>query len=157
MQTMIRHLDDSSATRLLGEVIARAAVPGSVLTLHGDLGAGKTTLARGMLHGLGFLGAVKSPTYSLVEEYPLPQCFFYHFDFYRMRDPAEWDDSGLQDYFRANALCVIEWAEKAGDRLPPVDLALTLTLADQDENARTATIKALTPRGETWLAKIVQG
>ena len=85
-----------------------------VVTLSGDLGAGKTTLVRGCLRELGWQGPVKSPTYTLVEHYPFSSLYFYHFDFYRFADPSEWDTAGLADCFRDDSVCVVEWPERVG-------------------------------------------
>ena len=93
-------LPDADATIAAGERMAPELVGGMVVTLSGDLGAGKTTLVRGMLRGLGWAGAVKSPTYALVEHYVFSSLYFYHFDFYRFGDPDEWDSSGFAEYFR---------------------------------------------------------
>jgi tRNA threonylcarbamoyladenosine biosynthesis protein TsaE len=90
-----RHLDDEAATLALGAQLARELQPGMTLYLEGDLGAGKTTLVRGMLRALGYAGRVKSPTYTLTEIYSLPAFDLYHFDLYRMHDPREWLDAGV--------------------------------------------------------------
>ena len=100
-----------------------------VVTLAGDLGSGKTTLVRGLLRARGVQGAVKSPTYTLVEHYPVSSLYFYHFDFYRFVNPDEWDSAGMSDYFRDDAVCIVEWPERVGDRLPAPDLALSLSYA----------------------------
>ncbi len=134
-------------TQALGARLAGAMHSGMVLTLSGELGAGKTTLVRGMLRALGFTGAVKSPSYALVEEYPFSHLYFYHFDFYRFRSPEEWDTSGFAEYFRDNTLCVIEWPEKLGDRLPIVDITVTLSWPETQTSMRRAEIAFLTPEG----------
>jgi tRNA threonylcarbamoyladenosine biosynthesis protein TsaE len=94
--------------------------------LHGELGTGKTSLIRGMLRRLGVAGAVKSPTYALVELYVLSRLDLYHFDFYRFTDPREFEDAGFPDHFRGKGVCLVEWPERAGELLPPPDLELTL-------------------------------
>jgi len=89
-----------------------------VVTLQGELGTGKTTFVRGLLRARGIRGAVKSPTYTLVEHYPISSLYFFHFDFYRFTNPNEWDSAGMSDYFRDDAVCLVEWPERVGDRLP---------------------------------------
>ena len=122
-----------------------------MLHLRGDLGAGKTTLVRGLLRALGHAGRVKSPTYTLVEPYELSSLHFYHFDFYRLRDASEWLSSGFRDYFNADSVCVVEWPERAGAALPPPDLLIRLEHAG---DARRAHLQAFTPAGEAWLASL---
>src|SRR6266700_7019089 len=109
------NLPDEAATLRLGAALAAGATAGRVLHLRGDLGAGKTTLVRGLLGALGHTGRVKSPTYTLVEVYMLSSLNFYHFDFYRCKDRSEWLDSGFRDYFNPQSVCVVEWPECAGD------------------------------------------
>jgi tRNA threonylcarbamoyladenosine biosynthesis protein TsaE len=100
-----------------------------VLTLRGDLGSGTTTLVRGLLRARGVSGPVKSPTYALVEHYPVSSLYFYHFDFYRFVNAHEWETAGMSDYFRDDAVCLVEWPERVGDLLPAPDLALSLSYA----------------------------
>ena len=144
-------MPDPAATEALGAALAAGAQPGRVLHLRGDLGAGKTTLVRGMLRALGYAGRVKSPTYTLVEPYALSSLHFYHFDFYRFKDRSEWLSSGFREYFNAQALCVVEWPEKAGDVLEPPDVEVHLQFAGE---ARTARLAARTPSGEAWLSSL---
>ncbi len=96
--------------------------------MHGDLGAGKTTFVRGVLHGLGYVGKVKSPTYTLVEPYIFSRCQLYHFDLYRFIDEEEWEAAGFRDYFNAQSICMIEWPEKAAHVLPAPDIHIKLSL-----------------------------
>lgn len=113
----------------LQEVVAEnQGVPtiGGRVHLLGELGAGKTTLTRGILRGYGYEGAVKSPTYTLVEPYQFDQCHIYHFDFYRLTNPEEVDYLGIEDHFLDTNLCVIEWADKVADAIPPADLIILL-------------------------------
>ena len=119
-------LADTDATTRAGAAIAPYVRPGMVITLHGNLGAGKTTLVRGLLRAVGVTGPVKSPTYDLVEHYPLSSIYFYHIDLYRFNDPAEWESSGLAECFRPDAACLVEWPSRVGGLLPTPDLALAL-------------------------------
>ena len=119
-----------------------------VVTLSGELGAGKTTLVRGMLRGLGWPGPVKSPSYALVEYYEFPSLYFYHFDFYRVEGSDEWDSAGFAEYFRPDSAAVIEWPERVAARLPEIDVALALSLA---EPGRVLKLRAHTAAGEACL------
>ena len=105
-----------------------AAESGFKVYLQGPLGAGKTTFVRGLLRGLGYTGAVKSPTYTLVEPYHFADFAVYHFDFYRFHEPAELESIGYRDYFAADCCCLVEWPERAGDLLPAADIRLTLEI-----------------------------
>ena len=116
------NLPDAAASEALGAALAPGVAPGRVLHLRGDLGAGKTTVVRGVLRALGHEGKVKSPTYTLVEPYVvepngLSRLHLYHFDFFRLRDSAEWTTSGFRDYFGPHAACLVEWAERVGAAL----------------------------------------
>jgi len=150
------HLADASATQSCGAQLAPALRGGMILTLQGDLGTGKTTLVRGLLRARGVTGAVKSPTYTLVEHYPISSLYFYHFDFYRFTNPNEWDSSGMPDYFRDDAVCIVEWPERVGDRLPQADLALSLSYAT-DKGGRDVVAIARTPDGERCLRALACG
>lgn len=126
-----------------------------IVTLQGDLGTGKTTLVRGLLRALGVGGAVKSPTYTLVEHYMVSSLYFYHFDFYRFTNPNEWDYAGMSDYFRDDAVCIVEWPERVGDRLPAPDLALSLSYAADD--GRDVAAIAHTAAGERCVTALAGG
>ena len=143
------HLPDENATLALGAALAPRLAPGLVIALRGELGAGKTTLVRGLLRALGHAGRVKSPTYTLVEVYELSRLSLYHFDFYRFHDPSEWIDAGFRDMFNGQGICLIEWPERARGQLPPADLEISLALA---EPGRSATLTASSPAGEALLA-----
>ncbi len=139
-------LADEAATLQLGQQLAPCLQGGLQLQLHGDLGAGKTTFTRGLLRGLGHPGRVKSPTYTLVESYPLPAMTVHHFDLYRFSEPREWYDAGFSDYQANDTLCIVEWPQKAAGILPPPDLTLELGVADEGRNYR------LTAHSETGSA-----
>ena len=114
----------------LASLSSNKANTGLVIYLHGDLGAGKTTFTRGFIQGLGFVGKVKSPTYTLVEPYVFSSYNIYHFDLYRFTDAEEWDASGFREYFNAQSICLIEWPEKAADLLPQADIHVHLNHDD---------------------------
>ncbi|MGB9150638.1 MAG: tRNA (adenosine(37)-N6)-threonylcarbamoyltransferase complex ATPase subunit type 1 TsaE [Burkholderiales bacterium] len=151
MKNLSRHLADESATQQLGRELLSCLVPGMTIYLRGNLGAGKTSLVRGMLQGLGFHGKVKSPTYTLVEPYEVSHLYLYHFDFYRFVDPEEWIEAGLRDYFNADNVCLVEWPEKAGDLLPTPDLTIELHILP---DGRRADIQALSARAEKCLQAV---
>lgn len=145
-------LEDEAATLAFGARVAAVLQRGLYIALSGDLGAGKTTLARGVLRGLGYEGKVKSPTYTLVEVYKLSRLDFYHFDLYRFHDPQEWWDAGFQEHFGAGNVCLVEWAERAQGLLPAPDMKLALRV--EDEGRRLA-IEANTETGRHCL-KLLQ-
>jgi tRNA threonylcarbamoyladenosine biosynthesis protein TsaE len=121
-------LADEAATLACGARFASILVAGLNIYLHGDLGAGKTTFVRGVLHGLGHAGKVKSPTYTLVEPYVFSSYSLYHFDLYRFIDEEEWEAAGFREYFNAQSICMIEWPEKAAHVLPAPDIHVQLSL-----------------------------
>ena len=149
------NLPDASATERLGAALAAGVIPGRVLHLKGDLGSGKTTLVRGGLRACGVEGPVRSPTYTLVEHYPVSSLYFYHFDFYRLVSSNEWDDAGLSEYFRADAVCLVEWPERVGSRLGTPDLALSL--AHAADGGRDLRVEASSPEGERCLSALARG
>jgi tRNA threonylcarbamoyladenosine biosynthesis protein TsaE len=144
-------LSDEAASLQLGADLAQCLAPGLVIYLVGDLGAGKTTLVRGLLRGLGFGGNVKSPTYTLVELYAIFNLRLYHFDFYRFESPEEYLDAGLDEYFGSGAVCLVEWPERAAPYLPPSDLRVYLRLQPP---ARVAELKATTGAGRACIEKL---
>ena len=135
----------------MGAALAAGAAPGRVLHLRGELGAGKTTLVRGLLRALGYPGRVKSPSYTLVELYAVSSLNLYHFDFYRFKDRSEWVNSGFRDYFNPDSICIVEWPERAEGLLAAPDLEITLEFSGA---GREATIAARTASGEEWLAAL---
>lgn len=145
-------LPDDAATQSLGARLARVLGPGLNVWLIGDLGAGKTTLTRGLLRELGFFGRVKSPTYTLVELYPFSRFNLYHFDLYRFADPDEWEDAGFREYFNDTSLCLVEWPEKGGDLLPAPDIQVRLEILDA---GRLARVRGLTEVGRRCVALLL--
>ncbi len=150
MAETTRFLATEDHTLVLGQALAPLLTPGMVIHMHGDLGAGKTTLVRGVLRGLGYQGHVKSPTYTLLEPYEFSKLYLYHFDFYRFLDPQEFEDSGFREHFNPQSLCLVEWPEKAPD-LPAADLRITLRVAG---TGREAAITAHTEIGRRCLAPL---
>src|ERR671936_375112 len=144
-------LQDAAATARLGAALAPGIAPGRVLHLTGELGTGKTTLVRGLLRALGVQGPVKSPTYAWVEPYSISSLDLYHFDFYRFDKKTEWLSSGLREYFRPDAVCIVEWPERVGSSLPSPDLSIQLSY---DGEARRASVAAPSAEGEAWLASL---
>ncbi len=132
----------------LGAKLAARVGNARLINLHGPLGAGKTTLVRGMLHGLGHAGAVKSPTFTLVEPYVFGDRRFYHFDLYRLNDPGELEFLGLRDYLDGKGVCVVEWAERAQGVLPSPDADIMI---EPTETGRMVRITTFTPRGDVLL------
>ncbi len=122
-----------------------------VIYLSGEVGAGKTVLARGVLRALGAVGRIKSPTFTLVEPYVLSKLYLYHFDFYRFHDPGEWLDAGLREYFNDESVCLVEWPEKIGEQLPPPDVRIGLAVAG---SGREVTLSAATQRGKSCLERL---
>jgi tRNA threonylcarbamoyladenosine biosynthesis protein TsaE len=144
-------LPDPVATEALGQALARGAGPGRVIHLRGELGTGKTTLVRGLLRALGHAGRVKSPSYTLVEPYELSSLHFYHFDLYRLKNQEEWAQTGFRDYFGAQAMCVVEWPERAGGLLSRPDVETTLCF---EADGRRALLEAHTEAGAYWLSSL---
>jgi tRNA threonylcarbamoyladenosine biosynthesis protein TsaE len=126
-----------------------AAIGNAFIALHGDLGAGKTTLVRHLLKALGVQGRIKSPTYAVVEPYELPALNIWHFDFYRFADPREWEDAGFRDLFASTGLKLAEWPEKAAAMLPVADI--DLHIRTQGDETRQVTLTAHTPTGQALL------
>ncbi|RKR44368.1 tRNA (adenosine(37)-N6)-threonylcarbamoyltransferase complex ATPase subunit type 1 TsaE [Paraburkholderia sp. BL17N1] len=171
-------LADEAATMAFGERFAQAiesvreaaqrtpgadgdkALHGLQVQLVGDLGAGKTTLVRATLRGLGHTGRVRSPTYTLVEPYvlerPAGELTLYHFDLYRFTDPAEWADAGFREYFDSGAICLVEWPQRAGRLLGVPDLVFSLDLGNENENesdGRVLVARAYSESGKACLER----
>jgi tRNA threonylcarbamoyladenosine biosynthesis protein TsaE len=143
-----RNEDD---TRVFAAGLAsHRAIRGAFIELHGDLGAGKTTLARHLLRALGVQGRVKSPTYTFVESYEAGGVAIWHFDFFRFNDPREWEDAGFRDIFAGPGLKLAEWPEKAAGLLPRADLVVRIEA--QTDETRKVTLLAQTPLGQELLA-----
>ncbi len=128
---------------------AQPALRHAFIELQGNLGAGKTTFVRHLLHALGVAGRIKSPTYAVVEPHEVPGLAIWHFDFYRFSDPREWEDAGFRDIFASPGLKLAEWPEKAAALLPPADLVIQLEV--QPDEARRATLTAQTATGAALL------
>jgi tRNA threonylcarbamoyladenosine biosynthesis protein TsaE len=152
------HLDfdlpDSAATESLGAALARAfpgASTGAVLFLRGELGSGKTTCARSLLHALGVTAIVRSPTYTLVDTYTVGDLDCVHVDLYRLRSWPEVEELGLRDLTGPGYLMLIEWPEKGGDAVPHADVDLQLQYAGE---SRAASLRSMSAVGDAWLAKL---
>lgn len=149
MNPFSTHLVDADATARFAEALAASAPVPAVVHLHGDLGAGKSTLARAWLRALGVQGAIRSPTYTLVERYPLPSGEALHLDLYRIGDGAELEFLGLDDVDAA--LWLVEWPERAGDALPPADLRVLLSIEGE---GRRCELHPGTPAGQAWQTRL---
>jgi len=133
---MVMHLDSLRAV-------------GFQINLSGDLGAGKTALVRAILRALGITGTVKSPTFALLEPYTVSSLDFYHFDFYRLKEPGEFGGTGFRELFGPGRICAVEWPERAGPRLPTADISITLTV---DGDGRATAISTTSELGVTCLS-----
>ncbi len=159
-------LADELATDILGQELAQIAADlrlnaegvltpgpdaGGRIHLKGELGAGKTSLARSFLRECGVTGRIKSQSYALLESYAVSNLYLYHLDFYRFSDPSEWLDAGFRDILRENVLVLIEWPERAADLLSDPDIFIELTYLP---TGRHATLSALTEKGLKWLTAL---
>lgn len=138
-------LADEAATLMLGQQLAALIPVGFVIYLYGNLGAGKTTLVRGYLQGLGHKGNVKSPTYTLVEPYEIGERQVFHFDLYRIADPEELEYAGGRDYFNADSVCLVEWPERGEGWLAGADLQIQL---EYEGAGRKALLLACSEKGQ---------
>ena len=134
-----------------GALLAISQQAAAVVYFQGQLGAGKTTVCRGVLQGCGHSGAVKSPTYTLVEPYELPAARVFHFDLYRLGDPEELEYMGIRDYFEPGNICLIEWPDKGQGILQAADLELTITVIPAGRHLNLA---PRTGQGEAVLAGV---
>lgn len=147
------YLADAAAQEALAGELAHHCPTGVVIFLQGELGAGKTTFVRGFLQALGHKGVVKSPTYTLVEPYELNGRQVYHFDLYRLADPEELEYAGGRDYFEGDAVCLVEWPEKAAGFLPQADIVCEIQYAG---TGRQLSLQALTAKGSSMLQAIAE-
>lgn len=151
MSALTLELIGEEAMTGFGSRLAEVTGANGVIFLEGDLGAGKTTLSRGLIRGLGHDGAVKSPTFTLVEPYEIGALRIYHFDLYRLVDPEELEYLGIRDYLEEDALCLIEWPERGAGFLPKPDLTITIRPQAQ---GRSLSLSPQGSRGEAWCAAL---
>lgn len=144
-------IDDEAGMLTLGARMARLCPGNMVIYLYGDLGAGKTTLARGFLQGLGYTDKVKSPTYSLIETYELPERKLYHLDLYRLSDPEELEFIGIRDLMDGKSICLVEWPERGEGILPVPDLLIHI---DYHKPGRRVHLEANTDAASSLLVHL---
>lgn len=135
METIARTLvlENEQETEALGRQLAVAVKPGQVIALTGDLGAGKTTLARAIARAIGICGPVTSPTFTILQEYDEGRLPLYHFDVYRIDDPSEMDELGYDEYFYGEGVCIIEWADKIDELLPPSTIRIHISYGAEED------------------------
>jgi tRNA threonylcarbamoyladenosine biosynthesis protein TsaE len=144
-------LADEDATVALAGKLAQHCEQGMVIYLEGDLGAGKTTFSRGFIQGLGHIGKVKSPTYTLVEPYEIAGWRIFHFDLYRLSDPEELEFMGIRDYFDSDCICLIEWPDKGAGLLAAADLHISI---EYTQTGRTLSMQAKSTKGSDLLKQL---
>jgi len=145
---MCFELPNEQATHALASSLAHCLISPSILTFSGDLGAGKTALIRGMLRALGVTSTIKSPTFSVVESYSLPHYAVHHFDLYRLGDETELEAVGVRDYFSSDAVCCVEWPERAPYLLVHVDVSFVFEF---NHEGRTLIATASSDKGTSLL------
>ena len=146
--TLLWRSEEDTAT-LAAQLAAQPGLANAFVTLHGELGAGKTTLVRYLLQALGVTGRIKSPTYAVVEPHEAPGLAIWHFDFYRFSDPREWEDAGFRDIFASPGLKLAEWPQNAAALIPTADIAIDIEALDDAE--RRVTLQAHTALGHHLL------
>ena len=144
--------DEASTQAFAAALACEPGLAQAVIELRGELGAGKTTLVRHLLRALGVRGRVKSPTYAVVEPYELAGLSIWHFDFYRLNDPREWEDAGFRDIFAGPGLKLAEWPDKAAGYMPTADLVISLTV--REDETREVRLTAQSPLGAKLLSAI---
>jgi tRNA threonylcarbamoyladenosine biosynthesis protein TsaE len=149
----VKIIIEESQMPAFGQHLGEVCQLGSVIFLKGTLGMGKTTLSRALVQGLGWQGKVKSPTYTLVEQYDLANAVVFHFDLYRLADPEELEFMGIRDFDAQRGLWLVEWPEKGAGLLPPADLEIELDECESAD-ARQVTISAHSSRGESQLQSL---
>lgn len=150
---MQRILHSAEETRALGAALARAAKPGDVLWLHGDLGAGKTEMTKGIAEGLAAADPVSSPSFALIHEYLGGRLPLYHIDLYRL-DGGSAQDLGLDEYLEGDGVTVIEWGERLPANYFPDGIDITLAYIGEDSDRRGVTLEPRGPRGAAWLVQV---
>lgn len=150
-KTLLKIIPTEDAMLALGAALAKAITGGAILYLHGQLGAGKTTLVRGILRSMGYADKVKSPTYTIVEPYEMGNITVYHFDLYRLNTPNELEQIGMADYAGPGSICLIEWPEKGFPLLPAPDLACYIEMRTE---GRALRLEAKTDRGDRILSQL---
>lgn len=151
--TLVLDLADEAASQRLGQQLAATLPTRAVVHLQGDLGAGKTTLARALLRALGVEGAIKSPTYTLIERYSVEGGEVAHLDLYRIADPEELSFLGLDELADSARLWLVEWPDRGAAFLPDADLRIRLTVAGV---GRRAELEALSALGADWLTALAE-
>jgi tRNA threonylcarbamoyladenosine biosynthesis protein TsaE len=152
MTSLTRRVSSENDMEKLGQALARCLDAGLLVFCRGPLGAGKTTLVRGILRGLGYQGSVKSPTYTLVEPYRIQERLVYHFDLYRLADPEELALIGIRDYLDGSGICLVEWPERGEGELPRPDIDISI---HQDNHERVLQLDSYSERGSEVLVGLL--